>query len=296
MRALGDDGRGRGRPHPATPSDDYEIVARHEDDLAKTVFRVDATQGTTMRLQKTVAYHSSRGVPVRELSDRCDRTLDRAAPARPRPLRRRPARLVRRLLGGGRRRDRRRHPRAASRPAGHPLQPLHAGPGQRPHRRARRTREGRDRLGLRGPLLLGHRDLRDPVPHLHPARGGPQRAALPLGDAAGRARAGPRDGPERRDVPVAHHQRRGGLGVLRRRLRTGAHRRRHRLRADEVRPGHRRRGLPGPRGHRHPRRDRPDVGRPGLLAQQRRRRPSTSTASPARTSTRRSSTTTSSPT
>ena len=32
-----------------------------------------------MRLQKTVAYHSSRGVPVRELSDRCDRTLDRAA-------------------------------------------------------------------------------------------------------------------------------------------------------------------------------------------------------------------------
>ena len=65
--------------HTLQTSDEYEIVARAEDDLAKMVYRVDATQGTTMRLQKTVAYHSSRGVPVRELSDRCDRTLDRAA-------------------------------------------------------------------------------------------------------------------------------------------------------------------------------------------------------------------------
>ena len=55
-------------------------------------------------------------------------------------------------------------------------------------------------------------------------------------------------------------------------------------------------GLPGPRGHRHPRRDRPAVGRPRLLAQQRRARPSTSTASPGPTSTRPSSTTTCSPT
>ena len=43
------------------------------------VFRVEATQGNTIRLVKTVAYHTSRGVPVSELSDRCDRTLDRAA-------------------------------------------------------------------------------------------------------------------------------------------------------------------------------------------------------------------------
>jgi len=64
--------------HSLQTSDECETVARAEDDLAKVVFRVDATQGTTMRLQKTVAYHSSRGVPVRELSDRCDRTLDRA--------------------------------------------------------------------------------------------------------------------------------------------------------------------------------------------------------------------------
>jgi alpha,alpha-trehalose phosphorylase len=65
--------------HMLHTSDEYETVARAEEDLAKVVFRVDATQGKTMRLQKTVAYHSSRGVPVRELSDRCDRTLDRAA-------------------------------------------------------------------------------------------------------------------------------------------------------------------------------------------------------------------------
>ncbi|GAA4691584.1 glycoside hydrolase family 65 protein [Nocardioides conyzicola] len=65
--------------HSLHTSDEFEIVSRAEEDLAKVVYRVDATQGTTMRLQKTVAYHSSRGVPVRELSDRCDRTLDRAA-------------------------------------------------------------------------------------------------------------------------------------------------------------------------------------------------------------------------
>jgi alpha,alpha-trehalose phosphorylase len=65
--------------HLLHTTDEYETVARAEDDLAKVVFRVDATQGTTMRLQKTVAYHSSRGVAVRELSDRCDRTLDRAS-------------------------------------------------------------------------------------------------------------------------------------------------------------------------------------------------------------------------
>jgi alpha,alpha-trehalose phosphorylase len=65
--------------HVLGTSDEFEIVARAEEDLAKAVYRVDATQGTTMRLQKTVSYHSSRGVPVRELSDRCDRTLDRAA-------------------------------------------------------------------------------------------------------------------------------------------------------------------------------------------------------------------------
>ncbi|WP_406023213.1 glycoside hydrolase family 65 protein [Nocardioides sp. NBC_00850] len=64
--------------HQIDTPDQVETVVRAEDDLAKTVFRVDATEGSTLRLQKTVAYHTSRGVPVRELADRCGRTLDRA--------------------------------------------------------------------------------------------------------------------------------------------------------------------------------------------------------------------------
>jgi len=55
-----------------------ETVLHSEDDLAKMVFRVDAKEGSPVRIGKFVAYHTSRGVPVRELSDRCDRTLDRA--------------------------------------------------------------------------------------------------------------------------------------------------------------------------------------------------------------------------
>ena len=64
--------------HRLETTDAYETVVRSEDDLAKMVFRVDATEGAKLRLEKVVSYHSSRGVPVRELSDRCDRTLDRA--------------------------------------------------------------------------------------------------------------------------------------------------------------------------------------------------------------------------
>ncbi len=58
--------------------DEHEVVARGDDDQTKVVFRVDATRGNTLRLTKTASYHTSRGVPVRELADRCDRTLDRA--------------------------------------------------------------------------------------------------------------------------------------------------------------------------------------------------------------------------
>ncbi|GAA0969789.1 glycosyl hydrolase family 65 protein [Nocardioides aquaticus] len=60
-------------------ADAHEVRASHEDDLAKVVFRVEAREGHPIRLDKHVSYHTSRGVPVRELADRCDRTLDRAA-------------------------------------------------------------------------------------------------------------------------------------------------------------------------------------------------------------------------
>ncbi len=63
--------------HVETP-DEHETILSGDDDLGKMVFRVEAREGHRVRLEKVVAYHSSRGVPVRELSDRCDRTLDRA--------------------------------------------------------------------------------------------------------------------------------------------------------------------------------------------------------------------------
>lgn len=49
-----------------------------EGDIAKNVFRVQAKAGVPIRVTKLVSYHSSRGVPPRELVDRCRRSLDRA--------------------------------------------------------------------------------------------------------------------------------------------------------------------------------------------------------------------------
>jgi alpha,alpha-trehalose phosphorylase len=54
---------------------DEEVMAA--EDSAKHVFRIKAKQGQPIHLEKYVAYHTSRGVPVRELTDRCQRTLDR---------------------------------------------------------------------------------------------------------------------------------------------------------------------------------------------------------------------------
>jgi alpha,alpha-trehalose phosphorylase len=58
---------------------EWDVRTQVEDDLAKHVFRVRAEPGRPIRLTKTVAYHTSRGVPSRELVDRCRRTLDRVA-------------------------------------------------------------------------------------------------------------------------------------------------------------------------------------------------------------------------
>ncbi|KQP66542.1 glycoside hydrolase family 65 protein [Nocardioides sp. Leaf285] len=68
-----------GADHRLESEDEPEVILRDDEDLTKMVFRVEAREGRTVRLEKTVAYHTSRGVPVRELADRCDRTLDRAA-------------------------------------------------------------------------------------------------------------------------------------------------------------------------------------------------------------------------
>jgi len=52
--------------------------AQTGDDLAKMTYRINAQPGQPIRLTKLVSYHTSRGVPSRELLDRCQRTLDRA--------------------------------------------------------------------------------------------------------------------------------------------------------------------------------------------------------------------------
>ncbi len=64
--------------HHLETSDETETILSGDDDLGKMVFRIEAHEGNKVRLEKLVTYHTSRGVPVRELSDRCDRTLDRA--------------------------------------------------------------------------------------------------------------------------------------------------------------------------------------------------------------------------
>ena len=56
----------------------YEVESSVSDDLAKSVFTIEAHAGQTIRLTKYVAYHSSRGIPAQEMADRCHRTLERA--------------------------------------------------------------------------------------------------------------------------------------------------------------------------------------------------------------------------
>ena len=64
--------------HVIETSCDHEIETVLDHDLAKSVFTFDAHEGETIRVDKFVSYHSSRGIPVQELADRCTRTIDRA--------------------------------------------------------------------------------------------------------------------------------------------------------------------------------------------------------------------------
>ncbi|WP_241681354.1 glycoside hydrolase family 65 protein [Pseudactinotalea terrae] len=66
-----------GVDHTISTDNEYETLTHAEEDLAKKVYRVRAQQGRPILVTKVAAYHSSRGVPTRELVDRCRRTLDR---------------------------------------------------------------------------------------------------------------------------------------------------------------------------------------------------------------------------
>jgi len=64
--------------HVLETANEYTTRVHTDDDLAKVSFQIDAQPGQTITLTKLVSYHTSRGVPSRELLDRCRRTLDRA--------------------------------------------------------------------------------------------------------------------------------------------------------------------------------------------------------------------------
>ncbi len=65
--------------HRLETANEVRTTVESGDDIAKVTYRVQAQPGQTIRLTKTVAYHTARAVPSRELLDRCDRTLDRVA-------------------------------------------------------------------------------------------------------------------------------------------------------------------------------------------------------------------------
>ncbi|TFD39656.1 glycoside hydrolase family 65 protein [Cryobacterium sp. TMT1-19] len=67
--------------HQLETLNEYDEASHIGDDLAKHVYRIKAKQGQSIRLTKTLSYHTSTGVPTHELADRCDRTLDRAVAA-----------------------------------------------------------------------------------------------------------------------------------------------------------------------------------------------------------------------
>ena len=64
----------------ATAGDDagVEVDARVRDDHARVVYHLNGKQGMVIRLEKFVAYHSSRHVAAEELAFRCARTINRA--------------------------------------------------------------------------------------------------------------------------------------------------------------------------------------------------------------------------
>jgi len=67
-----------GIDHAIETANTFSSHLSADEDTGKMVYRVAAKAGQPITITKTVSYHTSRGVPVRELVDRARRTLDRA--------------------------------------------------------------------------------------------------------------------------------------------------------------------------------------------------------------------------
>ncbi|QOC24665.1 glycoside hydrolase family 65 protein [Microbacterium hominis] len=65
--------------HVIETDNEYSSRTLIEPDIAKNVYRVQAKAGVSVTVTKLVSYHTSRGVPARELVDRGRRALDRVA-------------------------------------------------------------------------------------------------------------------------------------------------------------------------------------------------------------------------
>ena len=63
--------------HIVETENEYTSRTLIDPDISKNVFRVQAKAGVPITITKLVSYHTSRGVPARELVDRCRRSLDR---------------------------------------------------------------------------------------------------------------------------------------------------------------------------------------------------------------------------
>ncbi len=214
-----------------------EVITRSSEDLAKAVFRIEAVEGKPVRLTKFVAYHSSKGVPVAELSDRCDRTLDR----------------VQRQGLARQREDQRAWydefwKAADIQIPGQPeiQQAVRYNLFSLAQASARADQHGVPAKGVTGSGYEGHY-FWDTEVYVVPfltytlpdvARNTLNFRTQMLDAARSRARG---NGAEGRPVPVAHDQWRGSFGLLRRRHGPGAHRCRRGLGADEVRRRNRRR-------------------------------------------------------
>ena len=66
-----------GVDHTIDTDNDLQVHTEVSGDVGKVVYLVDAQEGVPIRLVKYASYHTSRGVPPRELADRVGRTLDR---------------------------------------------------------------------------------------------------------------------------------------------------------------------------------------------------------------------------
>jgi len=69
---------GVGVDHVIDAACPYHVEGRLDDDTGEVVVTADARPGAPIRITKYAAFQASRGIQVRELADRCHRTLDRA--------------------------------------------------------------------------------------------------------------------------------------------------------------------------------------------------------------------------